>query len=83
MVFEKAFPDHHVYSPADLHRVATRAREAGAVALLTTEKDVVNLPPGWSCEIPLAACVIEMEIREADAFEDALLGRLEAVRMRA
>ena len=83
VVFEKAFPDHHVYSPADLHRVATRAREAGAVALLTTEKDVVNLPPGWSCEIPLAACVIEMEICEAAAFEDALLGRLEAVRMRA
>jgi tetraacyldisaccharide 4'-kinase len=81
-VAEEVFPDHHVYSPSDLLRLATRAREAGAAALLTTEKDVANFPPGWSCEIPVAACVIEMEIRDVEAFEDALLGRLEAARVK-
>jgi tetraacyldisaccharide 4'-kinase len=81
-VAEEVFPDHHVYSPADLVYLAARARKAGAAALLTTEKDVVNFPPGWTCEIPVAAGVIEIEIREAEAFEDALLGRLEAARVK-
>ena len=37
------FPDHHWYTPGDLARVAARAREAGAEAVLTTEKDWVRL----------------------------------------
>jgi tetraacyldisaccharide 4'-kinase len=82
VVAKEVFPDHHFYSPSDFQRLAARAREAGATALLTTEKDVANFPPGWSCEIPVAVCVSEIEIREAEAFEDALLGRLEAARIR-
>ena len=38
-----AFPDHHVYSPADADRLASRLRETGADALLTTEKDLARL----------------------------------------
>jgi tetraacyldisaccharide 4'-kinase len=37
------FPDHHWYTPGDLARVAARVREAGAEAVLTTEKDWVRL----------------------------------------
>jgi tetraacyldisaccharide 4'-kinase len=81
-VAEEVFPDHHVYSPSDFRRLAKLAREAGATALLTTEKDIANFPPEWICEVPVAACVIEIEIREAEAFEHALLGRLEAARVR-
>jgi tetraacyldisaccharide-1-P 4'-kinase len=41
------FPDHHRFGPADLDRVAERARAAGARALVTTAKDAVRLPaPG-------------------------------------
>ncbi len=38
-----AFPDHHRYSAADLERIRQRARRAGAKALVTTEKDSLNL----------------------------------------
>jgi tetraacyldisaccharide 4'-kinase len=43
-VFRWAFPDHHHYRPRQLHRLAAHARHHGAEVLLTTEKDVMNLP---------------------------------------
>jgi len=38
------FRDHHSYRPRELRRVAAEACSRGAQALLTTEKDAVNLP---------------------------------------
>lgn len=38
-----AFPDHHLFTAADLERVAATARQASACAVLTTEKDGVRL----------------------------------------
>lgn len=81
-VAEVAFPDHHVYSAEDLRCLTQRARRAGAVALLTTEKDALNLPPAWDAEIPVAACVIQTELSESEAFEAELLARLETARAR-
>ncbi len=37
-----AFPDHHVYRPAELVRLKAQAKKSGA-ALITTEKDIVRL----------------------------------------
>jgi len=37
------FPDHYWYTAGDLARVAARAREAGAEAVLTTEKDWIRI----------------------------------------
>jgi tetraacyldisaccharide 4'-kinase len=42
------FPDHHWFTPSDLHELARDARAAGAQGLITTEKDWVrlrDLPP--------------------------------------
>jgi tetraacyldisaccharide 4'-kinase len=41
-----AFQDHHAYRPEDLRRLTRQAREAGAEVLVTTEKDIMNLPKG-------------------------------------
>ena len=49
------FPDHYWYSAGDLARVATLARDKGAEAVLTTEKDWVrirDIPPGPRRESP-------------------------------
>jgi tetraacyldisaccharide 4'-kinase len=49
------FPDHYWYSAGDLARVATLARDKGAEAVLTTEKDWVrirDIPPGPCPESP-------------------------------
>jgi tetraacyldisaccharide 4'-kinase len=39
------FADHHAYTPADVAGVESRARAAGADAIVTTAKDAVRLPP--------------------------------------
>lgn len=79
---ESVFPDHHVYSRADLDHLGALARKAAAAALLTTEKDAMNLTHAGPREIPVLTCVIETEICEAEAFEQALFSRLGAVRVR-
>ncbi len=67
------FPDHHRYRPDELRRVAQQAAARGATALVTTEKDVMNLPDDWA---PLVAPLelywlrVAMAIdREAEFFE--------------
>lgn len=42
--FRLAFGDHHRYTPAELIQLRARAQAADADTLLTTEKDVMNLP---------------------------------------
>ncbi len=46
LVFKWAFNDHHSYRPADIQRLARQAIAAGAEALVTTEKDSMNLRQG-------------------------------------
>lgn len=41
------FPDHHRYRPHELRRAAEQMAARGATALVTTEKDVVNLCDDW------------------------------------
>jgi tetraacyldisaccharide 4'-kinase len=38
------FPDHHHYNAADLQEILRQATAAGAQGLVTTEKDMMNLP---------------------------------------
>src|SRR5579859_6625165 len=70
------FPDHHVYTPDEITRLVANARKAGAKFLLTTEKDALNFPRMDKTEIPIFACVIQAEVREADVFEEALFDRI-------
>ncbi len=46
VAFRWEFGDHHAYRPADLRRLAMQASSAGAQALVTTEKDIMNLCQG-------------------------------------
>ena len=73
-----AFPDHHVYTHAELRRLESQAIESDVGALLTTEKDAMNLPAGAVTRLPVYACAIELEITEAHEFERELASRLAA-----
>jgi 3-deoxy-D-manno-octulosonic-acid transferase len=46
LVFHWAFGDHHSYSPTELQRVLAQAKACGAEAVVTTEKDALNLCNG-------------------------------------
>lgn len=43
-LFRWAFDDHHHYTHRELRRLASHAQDRQAAALLTTEKDAMNLP---------------------------------------
>ena len=43
VAFREAFRDHHPYSPTELSRLLARAHAERVEALVTTEKDIVNL----------------------------------------
>ncbi|MDP8990300.1 MAG: tetraacyldisaccharide 4'-kinase, partial [Acidobacteriota bacterium] len=48
LVFHWAFGDHHSYSPTELRRILAQAKSCGAEAIVTTEKDALNLCDGAS-----------------------------------
>jgi len=59
------FGDHHKYRPMELRRLAAQAKALGADAMLTTAKDVMNLPPeaaALCAEIPVWWLEIGMEL---------------------
>jgi tetraacyldisaccharide 4'-kinase len=80
VVAESAFPDHHVYRRHELDSLFAFSRRAGAEAILTTQKDLMNLPPDWNAPWPLFACCIQPEIEEKMEFERALLAEVEVAR---
>jgi 3-deoxy-D-manno-octulosonic-acid transferase len=67
------FPDHHRYRPQELQRVAEQMAVLGAEALVTTEKDFVNLCEDWEALIaPLRLYWLKVEMgieREQELLE--------------
>jgi len=73
---EEVFPDHHVYTEAELNGLAKKARQAGAAALITTEKDAMNFPAGGRPDLPVVACAVRVEVAECAEFELMLRSQL-------
>ncbi len=59
-------PDHATYTPELMAQLESLAVEAGAGALVTTEKDGVKLRPEWFT-IPLWQLAVEMQFAGGDA----------------
>jgi len=64
VVETRSFRDHHRYTARDLRRLAQRARQVGAEALVTTEKDAANLSDACrnGLEIPVHVAAMELEV---------------------
>lgn len=74
------FSDHHRYDPRDVERIAQRARDVGAVAVVTTRKDWVKLARLWTRTDapPLLRLDVDVRVLDTGAALSALLGRLTA-----
>jgi tetraacyldisaccharide 4'-kinase len=72
----RPFPDHHPYSPADIHSLRRLADKTGADRIVTTEKDGVRLAdfPDFLTEVSFLR--IGMEITPADPFAELIFSRL-------
>lgn len=79
IAIEKAFPDHHPYTDADVERLARMAHSAVARAFLTTEKDFVRLSESQRQRLAAIAPlhVAKLEARLVD--EDAAMRRLQPI----
>jgi tetraacyldisaccharide 4'-kinase len=64
---KSAFRDHHAYSDEDVLKICKSARESGAKALLTTEKDLQNLADK-KFSVPLYCCEITLDLPDAAQF---------------
>jgi len=77
--FRAAFRDHHAYRPEELRRLARRAQESGAEALLTTEKDLANLCENWPRLVaPLRLCWLKIGV-EIEGAEELLRAAEEGI----
>ena len=63
-----AFRDHHRYTHRDLDAIVRAAREARAIAILTTEKDAVRLLPLRPFPVPIAAVPLDVTVEPAAEF---------------
>ena len=75
----EAFPDHHAFTRDELARVAARAKDHEAEAVVTTEKDLVRMgaaPEGMTVLVLRIDVEIEDEARFRTRALDALRGRL-------
>jgi tetraacyldisaccharide 4'-kinase len=68
------FRDHHRYDARDATEIEAAAHQAGATALLTTEKDAQNLVDAKFSRLPVYIVLIDLEISK----EAALLGIIRA-----
>jgi tetraacyldisaccharide 4'-kinase len=68
VVWQRAFPDHYRYSPADFEMVNQAAVRAGAAALVTTEKDAANLRPELirQAALPIYAAQLEFHCAQEE-----------------
>lgn len=65
------FADHHRYSAAELSRMSESAAQAGARALVTTEKDAARLPD-VKLPLPVAIVSLTVSMEPANDFETLL-----------
>ena len=73
---KKRFLDHHRFTTEEMDRFFTRAPDAQADIIVTTEKDAVRLPADLSSPAPIYYLRLEIEILSGDHDFDAAVSRI-------
>jgi tetraacyldisaccharide 4'-kinase len=81
LAFRIAFADHHRYTAADLARIESEARSAGARVLLTTEKDRIRLG-SFAATLPIQTVPLRIEIEDEPTAVEWLVNRLGSLQTR-
>jgi tetraacyldisaccharide 4'-kinase len=70
------FRDHHRFNARDVRRIAAEAKAAGAMIVLTTEKDAMRFGACDLGDLPIASVPLVTGVEPADAFRVWLLDRI-------
>lgn len=73
IVGENFFRDHHPFTQTDLDQITRAAKDAGADAILTTEKDAIRLEGLTHGDIPLYAAQLEIQSDDEVRLKSLLL----------
>jgi tetraacyldisaccharide 4'-kinase len=76
-IAEAFYRDHHAYDEKDVRELLELKRRSEAGGFVTTEKDAVNLGPYLSALDPLSVVPVRMELVDANAVLDCILGTLD------
>jgi tetraacyldisaccharide 4'-kinase len=74
----RAFRDHHRYSQTEIAALQHAAKAAGAIALVTTEKDAQNLKHAVLSELSIEVAVTSIEMSNESEFLRDLRSKLPA-----
>jgi tetraacyldisaccharide 4'-kinase len=74
----RAFRDHHCYSQTEMVALVRAAKSAGAIALVTTEKDAQNLKHAVLSDLSIEVAVTSIEIANESEFLRDLRSKLPA-----
>ncbi len=72
----RSFRDHHRYTDADVRDLVSLRQRTGAAALVTTEKDAVNLAGNLQALEPIHIVPVRMCLEDPDAALDAMLATI-------
>jgi tetraacyldisaccharide 4'-kinase len=73
---KQAFADHHRYSDSEAAGILEAAHHAGAIALITTEKDAHNLRAVDFQDFPVYIAIIDLVLPQEDGFLAAIQQQL-------
>jgi tetraacyldisaccharide 4'-kinase len=76
IVARERYLDHYRYADEDFAALFATARSERAECLVTTEKDAVRIPDGYTCPIPIYYLRLEIEIIRGAADFDEAVGRI-------
>ena len=73
MVYRERYADHHRYAEQEIIDVINRGMQAGAEAVITTEKDAVRIPRVARRDIPLFFLRVEIQLLSGEEdFNDCI-----------
>lgn len=80
IVLRRDFMDHHRYAIDEINKIVDDSTAAGAVAIMTTEKDFANLPEiaGTGLKLPIFAARLEFICSDGEGLKKLLLGKIAA-----
>jgi tetraacyldisaccharide 4'-kinase len=78
IVSESFFPDHHPFTQEDLNTITRAAREAGAEAIVTTEKDAARLEKLDHGDVPIYAARLQLQSDDEVRLKSLLLRTVNA-----
>ncbi len=70
------FADHHRYTQQEIIEVINSARDSGAEAIMTTEKDAVRFPRLDRCDLPIYFLRVDIELLSGSEDFNACIARI-------